>query len=93
MDGNLLESYVRSQKSIALLSGEVKYVCMVGGVSEALSFNTVGNLSQESCAAVDAEVILQQPAYWQTELALGGFDIWQRIFYGFRSRSTTRSLK
>ena len=36
MDGNLLESYVRSQKSIALSSGESEYVCMVGGVSEAM---------------------------------------------------------
>ena len=36
LDGNLLESYVRSQKSIALSSGEAEYVCMVGGASEAM---------------------------------------------------------
>jgi hypothetical protein len=36
LDGNLIESYVRSHKSIALSSGESEYVCMVGGVSEGL---------------------------------------------------------
>lgn len=36
LDGNLMESYVRCQKSIALSSGESEYIAMVGGVSEAL---------------------------------------------------------
>ena len=37
LDGNLMESYVRGQKSIALSSGESEYVCvMVGGCSEGL---------------------------------------------------------
>ena len=36
LDGNLMESYVRGQKSIAVSSGESEYVCMVGGCSERL---------------------------------------------------------
>ena len=36
LDGNLMESYVRCQKSIALSSGESEYIAMVGGVSEAM---------------------------------------------------------
>ena len=36
LDGNLMESYVRCQKSIALSSGEREYIAMVGGVSEAM---------------------------------------------------------
>ena len=36
LDGCLLESYVRSQRAIALSSGESEYVAMVGGRSEGL---------------------------------------------------------
>ena len=36
MDGNLIESRVRSQKSIALSSGESEFVAIVSGCSEAL---------------------------------------------------------
>ena len=36
LDGCLLESYVKSQRAIALLSGESEYVAMVGGCSEGL---------------------------------------------------------
>ena len=36
INGNLMESYVRVQKCIALSSGESEYVCMVGGVSEGI---------------------------------------------------------
>ena len=36
LDGNLMESRVRSQKSISLSSGESKYVAMVSGCSEGL---------------------------------------------------------
>ena len=36
LDGCLLESYVRSQRAIALSSGESEYVAMVGGCSEGL---------------------------------------------------------
>ena len=36
LNGNLMESYVRSQRSIALSSGESEYVSMVGGASEGL---------------------------------------------------------
>ena len=36
LDGNLMESYVRCQKSIALSSGKSEYIAMVGGVSEAM---------------------------------------------------------
>ena len=36
LDGNLLESKVRGQKSIALSSGESEFVAIVGGCSEAM---------------------------------------------------------
>ena len=36
LNGNMMESYVRCQKSISLSSGESEYICMVGGCSEAL---------------------------------------------------------
>ena len=36
LDGNLLESKVRSQKSISLSSGEAEFVAIVGGCSEAM---------------------------------------------------------
>lgn len=36
LDGCLLESYVRTQRSIVLSSGESEYVAMVGGCSEGL---------------------------------------------------------
>ena len=36
LNGNMMESYVRSQRAIALSSGESKYICMVGGASESM---------------------------------------------------------
>ena len=36
LNGSLMESYVRCQRSIALSSGESEYVAMVGGCSEGL---------------------------------------------------------
>ena len=36
LDGNLMESRVRSQKSISLSSGEAEFVSMVGGCSDGL---------------------------------------------------------
>lgn len=36
LNGCLMESYVRCQRSIALSSGESEYVAMVGGCSEGL---------------------------------------------------------
>ena len=53
LDGNLMESYVRCQKSIALSSGESEYVCMVGGCSEGLFLKHCwGFMSGEDCMLV-----------------------------------------
>ena len=53
LDGNLMEPYVRCQKSIALSSGESEYVCMVGGCSEGLFLKHCWNfMCGEDCALV-----------------------------------------
>ena len=53
LDGNLMESYVRGQKSIALSSGESEYVCMVGGCSEGLFLKHCWNfMCGEDCMLI-----------------------------------------
>ena len=47
LDGNLVESKVRSQKSIALSSGESEFVAIVGGASEAIFMKQIGEFLME----------------------------------------------
>ena len=82
LDGNLIESYVRSQKSIALSSGESEYVCMVGGVSESLFCNTAGNFFVEMNANWSAGLTLQQHVLLPIVLASTGPVTLQPIFCG-----------
>lgn len=54
LDGCLIESKVRSQKAIALSSGEVEFTAIVGGCSEALFVKNVVELMTQMTAKVKA---------------------------------------
>ena len=52
LDGNLIESKVRSQKSIALSSGESEFVAIFGGASEASFMKQIAEFLLEEVAQI-----------------------------------------
>ena len=86
LDGNLMESYVRCQKSIALSPGESEYIAMVGGVSEAMFIHHLGIFDKRRRKWF-ADQTHRRRDHWPSASASAGRATSQQICCGFNRRS------
>ena len=56
LDGNLMESKVRRQKSIALSSGESEFVAIIGGASEAFFMKQIAKFLLEEVTQIRSKL-------------------------------------